>query len=132
MRSVITTTPPDNAGTIGHNAPLTADEIVKLVQNSLDDGKAEDIVTIDLEGKSNVADFLVIASGRSDRQVVALADRVATDLQEAGFGRVSAEGTEHGDWVLIDAIDVIVHIFRPEVRSYYNLEKMWGALSTVG
>ncbi|HTH96681.1 MAG TPA: ribosome silencing factor [Stellaceae bacterium] len=103
--------------------------MVARIQESLDDGKAEEIVVIDLEGKSNVADYLVIASGRSDRQVVALADRVATDLKDGGFGRVSIEGAEHGDWVLIDAIDVVVHIFRPEVRAYYNLEKMWGALS---
>jgi ribosome-associated protein len=126
MRSAISTLATDPATA---PEPLSSKALVELICTSLDDGKAEEIVTIDLEGKSNIADYLVIASGRSDRQVVALADRIATDLKDAGFGRVSTEGTEHGDWVLLDAIDVIVHIFRPEVRSYYNLEKMWGALS---
>lgn len=95
--------------------------------HTLDEGKAEDIVVIDLEGKSSLADHLVIASGRSSRQVTALADQVATKLKDAGLGRVPVEGKEHGDWVLLDAGDVIVHLFRPEVRAFYNLEKMWGA-----
>jgi ribosome-associated protein len=106
-------------------------ELAELIRNTLDDGKAEDIVTIDLENKSSVADFLIIASGRSDRQVIALADQVASRLKDIGFGRCSTEGAEHGDWVLVDAGDVIVHIFRPEVRAYYNLEKMWGALGPI-
>ena len=81
---------------------------------------------IDLDGKSSLADHLVIASGRSSRQVTALAEQVATRLKDAGHGRVPIEGKAHGDWVLIDASDVIVHLFRPEVRIFYNLEKMWG------
>jgi ribosome-associated protein len=98
-----------------------------LIVHTLDEGKAEDIVVIDLEGKSSLADHLVIASGRSSRQVTALAEQVATKLKDAGHGRVPAEGKEHGDWVLLDAGDIIVHLFRPEVRAFYNLEKMWGA-----
>ncbi|HXP32290.1 MAG TPA: ribosome silencing factor [Stellaceae bacterium] len=93
----------------------------------LEDGKAENLVVIDLQGKTNIADHLVIASGRSQRQVLALAEHVLAALKSAGHGRASAEGLPHGDWVLIDAGDVVVHLFRPEVRSYYNLEKMWGA-----
>ena len=94
--------------------------------HTLDEGKAEDIVVIDLEGKSSLADHLVIASGRSSRQVTALADQVTSKLKEAGHGRVMSEGKEHGDWVLLDAGDIIIHLFRPEVRAFYNLEKMWG------
>jgi ribosome-associated protein len=82
---------------------------------------------IDLDGKSSLADHLVIASGRSSRQVTALAEQVASKLKDAGHGRVPSEGKAHGDWVLLDAGDVIVHLFRPEVRQFYNLEKMWGA-----
>ncbi|MGH7002042.1 MAG: ribosome silencing factor, partial [Stellaceae bacterium] len=88
---------------------------------------AEDLVVIDLQGKSSIADYMLIATGRSQRQVVSLAERLLATLKDHGHGRASAEGLSHGDWVLIDAGDVIVHLFRPEVRSYYNLEKMWGA-----
>ncbi len=86
-------------------------------------------MSIDLRGKSSLADYMVIATGRSSRQVSALADQVASKLKDAGFGRVSIEGKSQGDWVLIDAGDVIVHVFRPEVRDYYNLEKMWNAVA---
>jgi ribosome-associated protein len=106
--------------------------LVTLIERTLDDGKAEDIVTVDLVGKSNFADCMIIASGRSARQVGALADQIAQALKQAGLRAPSIEGQEHGDWVLIDAGDVIVHLFRPEVRLYYNLEKMWGAASPVG
>jgi ribosome-associated protein len=85
------------------------------------------LVRIDLAGKSSVADHLVIASGRSARQVAALAERVLEALRESGKKRAPVEGLATGDWVLIDAGDVVVHIFRPEVRARYNLEKMWGA-----
>ena len=95
--------------------------------HTLDEGKAEDIVVIDLEGKTSIADHLVIASGRSSRQVTALADQVTSKLKDVGHGRVMSEGKEHGDWVLLDAGDIIIHLFRPEVRAFYNLEKMWGA-----
>ncbi len=103
--------------------------MLDLVTHTLDDGKAEDLLVIDLAGKSSLADYMVIASGRSSRQVSALADQVETRLKDAGHGRVSSEGKTQGDWVLIDAGDVIVQLFRPEVRSFYNLERLWAAES---
>jgi ribosome silencing factor RsfS/YbeB/iojap len=104
--------------------------LLALVEKTLEDGMAEDVTVIDLQGKSGIADYMVIATGRSQRQVVALAERLLQALKDNGYGRVSAEGLPHGEWVLIDARDVIVHLFRPEVRRYYNLEKMWGAALT--
>jgi ribosome-associated protein len=101
-----------------------AEEMLRLVLISLDDMKAEDIVTIDLTGKSSIADLIVVASGRSNRHVGAVADRVLEDLAAAGI-RARVEGQPYCDWVLIDAGDVIIHVFRPEVRAFYNLEKMW-------
>jgi len=98
-------------------------ELLRRIIDSLEDGKAEDIVTIDLAGKTTIADYMVIASGRSARQVLSLTDH----LEQAIPGRVAVEGKSHGDWVLLDAGDVIVHIFRPDIRAYYNLEKMWGS-----
>jgi ribosome-associated protein len=92
---------------------------------SLDDDKAEDIVTIDLEGRSSLADSIIIANGRSQRHVSAIAEHLARRLKEAGYGTRPVDGLGSGDWVLVDAGDVIVHIFRPEVRSYYDLEGMW-------
>ena len=118
---------------IAKSAPAAAQaaespaDLLGLIVHTLDEGKAEDIVVIDLAGKSSLADHLVIASGRSSRQVTALADQVASKLKDAGHGRITGEGKEHGDWVLLDAGDVIIHLFRPEVRAFYNLEKMWGA-----
>ena len=100
-----------------------APELLRQIIASLEDGKAEDIVTIDLAGKTTIADYMVIASGRSARQVLSLTDH----LEQAIPGRIAVEGKSQGDWVLIDAGDVIVHIFRPEIRAYYNLEKMWGS-----
>lgn len=94
---------------------------------SLDDSKAENIVSIDIQGKSSLADHMVIASGRSHRHVAAVADSVLKALKDAGFGNARVEGLSGADWVLIDAGDVIVHVFRPEVREFYNLEKMWQA-----
>lgn len=94
--------------------------------NSLDDDKAQDVVVIELSGKSDVADYLVIASGTSGRQVVAIAEHLRERLKHAGLTSVNAEGMSQGDWVLVDAGDVIVHLFRPEVRAFYNIEKMWG------
>jgi nicotinate-nucleotide adenylyltransferase len=99
-------------------------EILNLVRETLEDGKAEDVVTIDLAGKTTIADYMVIASGRSARQVAALTEHLEEAL--ARRTRISIEGKTQGDWVLIDAGDVIVHLFRPEIRAYYNLEKMWG------
>jgi ribosome-associated protein len=104
-----------------------APETLKLVLAQLDDAKAEDTVTIDLNGKTAIADFMVVTSGRSNRQVGAIADRLLKAFGEAGIKGVRVEGMPHCDWVLIDASDVIVHVFRPEVRAFYNLEKMWAA-----
>jgi ribosome-associated protein len=101
--------------------------LLACIEQALDDGKAEDVVVIDLQGKTSIADHMVIATGRSQRQVSALAERVLTAIRERGRSRAGSEGMRQGDWVLIDAGDVIVHLFRPEVRSFYNLEKMWGA-----
>ena len=93
----------------------------------LDDAKAEKVVAIDIRGKSSIGDYMVIASGRSDRHVGAIAEQLQRKLKEAGYGRVRIEGQPQCDWVLIDAGDIIVHVFRPEVREFYNLEKMWSA-----
>jgi len=119
-----------NAAT--HSAAMTAaahtatsDTLLRAVLASLDDDKAEDVVQIDLRGKSEMGDWMVIASGRSTRQVGAMAEKLA-DRIKSEFGLASKmEGKETGDWVLIDTGDVIVHIFRPEVREFYQLEKMW-------
>jgi ribosome-associated protein len=102
-----------------------AEETLRLVLASVDAMKAEDTVTIDLAGKSSLADCMVVTSGRSNRQVGAIADRVVQDLHKAGLKNVRVEGMPHCDWVLIDAGDVILHVFRPEVRDFYQLEKMW-------
>jgi ribosome-associated protein len=102
-----------------------ADEATKLVMASLEDDKAEDILSIDIRGKSSVADTLIIASGRSQRHVGALADHITRKLKEAGVKDVRIEGLPQCDWVLVDAGDVIVHIFRPEVRGFYNIERIW-------
>ncbi|HWD48689.1 MAG TPA: ribosome silencing factor [Rhizomicrobium sp.] len=107
------------------SAQLKDLELIKRIVESLDDDKAEDIVTIDLEGRSSLADALVIASGRSQRHVTSIADHLARKLKEAGYGTRPVDGSGQGDWVLVDAGDVIVHIFRPEVRTYYDLEGMW-------
>jgi len=106
-----------------------AEALLALVRRSLDDDKAEDVVVIDLKGKSAFADYMVIASGRSNRQVVAIADHLADKLKQAGHGYTPVEGKQSGDWVLVDAGDVVVHVFRPEPRAFYALEKMW-ALET--
>ena len=98
----------------------------QLVLDSLDDDQAQDVVSIPLEGKSSIADFMVIASGRSTRQVAAIATKLAERVKAAGYGTSRIEGLPAADWVLIDAGDVVVHLFRPEVRTFYNLERMWG------
>ena len=100
-------------------------ELLARIVKSLDDDKAEDIVTIDLEGRSSLADAIIIATGRSSRHVASIAEHLARKLKEAGYGTRPIDGATQGDWVLVDAGDVIVHIFRPEVRSYYDLEGMW-------
>ena len=119
----------DADGIPGALAGLSPDErsdmMLSLILQELDDDKAEEIVTIDLEGKSDIADVMVIASGRSQRHVGAMADKILRRLKETGFGSARCEGQPACDWVLIDAGDVIVHLFRPEVRSFYNLERVW-------
>ncbi len=96
-----------------------------MVLGSLEDSKSEDIVSIDITGKSPLGDYMVVASGRSHRHVNAIAEQLVTDLKKAGWRDIRIEGQRHCDWVLIDTGDVIVHVFRPEVRSFYGLEKMW-------
>ena len=100
---------------------------LKVVLTSLDDSKAEDLVSIDLTGKTPLADYMVVASGRSERHVAAVGERLVEDLKKAGATDIRVEGLRHADWVLVDAGDVVVHVFRPEVRAFYNLEKMWQA-----
>ena len=111
----------------GRNVPVeyTAEQVLEAVLASLEDDKAEEIVEINLRGRSDVADFMVICSGRSTRQVAAIAEKLSERLKEQ-FGIFSKlEGKETADWVLVDSGDVIVHVFRPEVREFYQLEKMW-------
>ena len=108
------------------------EETLRLVLACLDDMKAEDTLSIDLRGKTTIADTMVVTSGRSNRHVGAVADRVLEDLRKAGLPDMRVEGVPHCDWVLIDAGDVIVHVFRPEVREFYNLEKMWEPGSSRG
>lgn len=98
--------------------------ILKIITDSLEDMKAEDVVVIDLEGKTSIASYMVVASGNSNRHVASIAQKIEENLKAAGY-RSTSEGEQKADWVLIDAFDVIVHIFRPEVRDFYNLEKMW-------
>jgi ribosome-associated protein len=103
---------------------LDAEGILQLVLARLDDMKAEDTLTIDLRDKSSIGDYMVVSSGRSQRHVGSVADRIVEDLHKAGVA-ARVEGVPHCEWVLIDAGDVIVHVFRPEVRAFYNLERMW-------
>jgi len=103
----------------------TPADLLSLVTTCLDDAKAEDVVKIDLKGKTAIGDHMVIASGRSARHVGAIADQLGRKLKDSGFGRMRVEGLPSCDWVLVDVGDVIVHVFRPEVREFYNLEKMW-------
>ncbi|MCB2092963.1 MAG: ribosome silencing factor [Rhodobacteraceae bacterium] len=109
---------------------VTSDALLARILNSLDDDKADDVVTIDLRGRSSVADYMVVCSGRSSRQVGAIAEKLVDRLKQ-DFGLIcKIEGKDQGDWVLIDASDIVVHIFRPEVREFYQLEKMWLATGT--
>lgn len=112
---------------INNLIPIPCDpaNMVGLIQDSLEDHKAEELLVIDLHGKTTIADYMIIATGRSTRQVAAMAVELLTRLKTLGV-RATAEGLREGDWVLVDAGDVIVHLFRPEVRTFYNLEKMWG------
>ena len=100
------------------------EKILEIVQKTLEDNKAEDVVVIDLRGKTSLASFMVVASGTSQRHVASLAEKVQENLKASGL-KSTTEGEEKADWVLIDAFDVIIHIFKPEVREFYSIEKMW-------
>ena len=106
--------------------PSEAGSLHALVLASLDEDQAQELVSIPLEGKSSIADHMVIASGRSTRQVASMAQKLAERIKAGGFGHVRIEGLPAADWALVAAGDVVVHLFRPEVRSFYNLERMWG------
>jgi ribosome-associated protein len=109
--------------------PAPQSDLLKRIVASLEDDKAEGIVTIDLEGRSSLCDAAVIASGRSSRHVASIADHLARRLKEQGYGTRPVTGAAQGDWVLVDAGEIIVHVFRPEVRDYYDLEGMWNVPS---
>lgn len=109
----------------------SSEALLSTITSWLDDAKAENIVTIPLKGKSSIGDYMIVASGRSDRHVGAIAEQIQRKLKDAGYGRVRVEGQPQCDWVLIDTGDIIVHVFRPEVRDFYNLEKMWSADRTL-
>ncbi|MDP8917252.1 MAG: ribosome silencing factor [Pseudomonadota bacterium] len=116
---------PLHSDTEAPGAALGAADLARLIQARLEDDKAQDVILIDLHDKSSVADAMIVASGRSHRHVGAMADHLLRALKDAGLGKARVEGLPHCDWVLIDAGDVIVHLFRPEVRSFYNIEKIW-------
>ena len=118
-------TRPHPANDTAHNADSVS-ALHDLVLKSLDDDQAQETISIPLEGKSSIADHMVIASGRSSRQVASMAQKLAERIKQATGRSARVEGLPVADWVLIDAGDVIVHLFRPEVRSFYNLERMWG------
>lgn len=109
---------------------ISPKQLLETILTSLDDSKAEETTHIDITGKSPVADYMVVSSGRSHRHVNAVADRLLRDLKDAGIGTPKVEGMPACDWVLVDTGDVIVHIFRPEVRDFYSLEKLWNAIAT--
>nr|WP_280520425.1 ribosome silencing factor [Phaeobacter sp. J2-8] len=116
---------PQTGQQTGQHAEVSSEELLAHILSSLSDGKAEEIVQIDLRGKTAMGDYMVICSGRSSRQVAAMSEKLV-DTLKSDFGRLAkTEGKDTGDWVLIDTGDVIVHIFRPEVREFYQLEKMW-------
>ena len=120
---------PENTTPAATEAPIAATDrpMIDVILDCLDDAKAEEVVAVDIVGKSSLADHMVVASGRSQRHVGAVADQMVNALRDAGFGKPRIEGLPHCDWVLVDAGDVIVHLFRPEVREFYNIEKMWQA-----
>jgi len=119
--------PENTAAPVAPNLATPERPMIDVILNCLDDAKAEGIVAVDIIGKSSLADHMVVASGRSQRHVGAVADQLVNALRDAGHGKPRIEGLPHCDWVLVDAGDVIVHIFRPEVREFYNIEKMWQA-----
>ncbi len=115
------------AASTAHSSTGDAEQsaLLSVVLAQLDDDQAQDIVTIPLAGKSSIADYMIIASGRSTRQVASMAQKLAERVKKEGFGSSQIEGLPAADWVLIDSGDIVVHLFRPEVRSFYNLERMW-------
>ena len=115
----------DGAGRKAAQPQYTSETLLELILSSLTDDKAEEVVQIDLRDKSSMGDYMVIASGRSTRQVVAIAEKLAERLKREHKREARIEGKDAGDWVLIDTGDIIVHVFRPEVREFYQLEKMW-------
>jgi ribosome-associated protein len=121
----LTERPAETAAADAGRPPIDVEDLHKLVLQSLDDDQAVEVVSIPLTGKSNIADHMVIASGRSTRQVASMAVKLGDKIKERFGKSVRIEGLPAADWVLIDADDVIVHIFRPEVRNFYNLERMW-------
>ena len=112
-------------GTTNTPESIGSEHLKTLLATVLDANKAEEIEIIDLKGQTSLADFMIVATGRSNRQVIALADKISDAMLEAGYTRPRSEGMPHGDWVVVDAYDIIVHLFRPEVRDFYNIEKMW-------
>lgn len=107
--------------------PPASDELLEVTTASLDDDKAQDVIVINLAGKTNIADYMVIASGTSQRQVVTMAQHLQQKIKSQGITEVPLEGVSQGDWVLVDGGDIIVHLFRPEIRDFYDLEKIWGS-----
>ena len=123
--STIAAANPTIAANAAKDSSSPSQDALSIVMNRLDEDQAVDVVSIDLEDKSDVADAMIIASGRNQRHVGAIADKLARDLKDAGYKGVAVEGLPACDWVLIDAGDVIVHVFRPEVRDFYSLERIW-------
>jgi len=121
IQGELTHTPSFESISQGQDSKAVVEQIVAW----LDEAKVEDIITINLEGKSSVGDFMVIASGRSARHVGAVADQLRRKFKESGQGNIRIEGADTCDWVILDTGDIIIHLFRPEVREFYNLEKMW-------
>ena len=117
----------DNLIETADSTALSPEGLLAEIRKILDDHLAEDLIVIDLKGKSTIGDYMVIASGRSSRQVITMAEFLSKHLKQSGINGIRPEGMGQGDWVLIDAGDVIVHLFRPEVREFYSLEKMWEA-----
>jgi ribosome-associated protein len=118
--------------TIPHTVPTppTSPDLLDLVERTLDGDKAHNVVVIDLKGKTEIADYLVVASGTSQRHVGAMANHLREEMKKVGVIPVPVEGVPQCDWVLVDGGDVVVHLFRPEVREFYNIEKMWGAVTS--
>lgn len=109
------------------SSALNSAELIDHVLQWLDEAKATDVITIDLRDKSVIGDYMVIASGGNERHVAAIADQIQRKLKDLGYGRARVEGQESCDWVLIDIGEIVIHVFRPEVRAFYNLEKMWAS-----